>query len=916
MRMSLLTCLLWISCACHGSNLISSDADLERTTVGHRFIYLDDDPAPSVESVLSNPSQFDWHKSHQNIPNFGFKDHAYWFWLELHNEGVSDAIWYLEIGYPLLDFIEVYIQHDDGTLSKWETGDQHFFNDRPIHHRHFVFPIPLEMLEEVNIFIRVKTAGTIQVPAELWSEFHFYKHQQGYSIPHGTFIGLFIVIILYNLFLGITVRDISYFHYVTFATAFLGFFLGISGYGYQYIWSEAKTFQQYSVLIFIALALIGLTKFTLSFLKIQNTFSKTKLFLNSIVVSCIIILLLIPFIPYKYMIQALLISCVYSSVICIWTGIQSIHRLGKTAGIYTSAWAFLALGMGLLSLNKLGVIGNTELIDSIMPTSAGLMSLMLSFALGYRIQQEQAQRQQAERNALKSQKEALKARLKANELAFESEQIRLTAEAESRAKNEFLAMMSHEIRTPLNGIMGMSDLLKSTKLDNQQLRYTNTIYSSGESLLTIIDDILDFSKILAGKLDIENVPVNLFELLDNCTAIFSKQIHNKGIYLSSSLYPPREIYIQSDPVRLRQVMLNYMSNAIKFTEKGTVTQNILLDEKEEILRIETIDTGIGITEEQQEALFNAFSQADSSITRNYGGTGLGLAICKRLAELMHGRTGVSSVVGQGSTFWFECKVDIIDNGEQSITPFKDLTMGIACKQTDTQEFLLAHFENWQSTTRIVENLEEGETLDFLFVDHQSIQLHSKEKLAKAFTHNPNTIIDIGNFDSQASLRLPLTSAALFKAMQLDINVKGVQSEAIAHSHDDDLPLNGINILVAEDNSVNQMVIQALLKKLGAESTIAENGAIAYELFKAHPSNFDIILMDCEMPVLDGFSTTQKIRADGDLPPIPIIALTAHAMEIHKNKAKEAGMDDFLSKPIKRPALIQTILDALTKGHLG
>lgn len=913
MRAFTIVSLFWICLSAQASNLISSDADLERINAGERFLYLPSSKQTTIEALLDNPKQFNWKKSQQRIPNYGFQGQAYWFWLELNNEGVSNAVWYLEISYPLLDSVQVYIQKREGEIARWNTGDRLIFEDRPIHHRNFVFPIYLDQLEDANVFIRVKTDGTLQVPATLWSENSFYREQQSYSIPHGTFIGLFIVIILYNLFLGITIREVSYFHYVTFATAFLGFFLGFSGYGYQYIWSHSQTFQQYSVLLFIALALLGLTQFTLSFLKINITQSRTRALLKSIVAACLVVLLSIAFVPYKYMIQALLLICVYSSVICIWTGIQSIHQMGKTAGIYTSAWVFLALGMGLVALNKLGIIDNTLLIDTIMPTSAGAMSLMLSFALGYRIQQEQDHRQKAESHALKSQKEALKARLKANEIEFENEQIRISAEAESKAKNEFLAMMSHEIRTPLNGIMGMSDLLKSTSLDAQQRRYTNTIYSSGESLLTIINDILDFSKILAGKLDIENVPVSLFELMDSCTAVFSKQVHEKGLYLSSSIYPPRDSYIQSDPVRLRQVILNFVSNAIKFTEKGAIEFNFLLDEKHEKLRIEVIDSGIGISEEQQANLFSAFSQADTSITRNYGGTGLGLAICKKLAELMQGNTGVSSKVGRGSTFWFECKVDILDCGQKSIESFKGKQMGIACSNILTRNFLIEHFENWQATVTHIENFEKKTSLDYLLLDHQQLQHLETSKLKKLF-HIPSThIIDVGEFDEDAILHLPLTSSLLHKAFNLS-SYSSNPNIQMDSNHEDDRPLNGLNILVAEDNATNQLVIQALLKKLGAESTIADNGKKVCELLEHHPKNFDLVLMDCEMPIMDGFTAAETIRQSDntDLHALPIIALTAHAMDVHRDRAKQAGMDSFLSKPVKRQDLIQTVIDALNR----
>ena len=279
---------------------------------------------------------------------------------------------------------------------------------------------------------------------------------------------------------------------------------------------------------------------------------------------------------------------------------------------------------------------------------------------------------------------------------------------------------------------------------------------------------------------------------------------------------------------------------------------------------------------------------------------------------MNGNTGVTSNLGSGSTFWFECKVDIVDDGITSIESIKHKKIGIYTKDQLTKDFLSAHFENWTCNTVVIDDLNQPENIDYLFLDHESLNTQTKDDLCKTFSLKRERLIDIGNFDSDAILRLPLTSAALYKSMQSKDETKPA-GEQIAVSHDNDLPLNGLNILVAEDNSVNQMVIQALLKKLGAESKIYENGLLAYEALKSQPNNFDIVLMDCEMPIMDGFSTTEKIRAseNDSLKTIPIIALTAHAMDFHKVKAREAGMDSFLSKPIKRQALIQTIIDTIT-----
>jgi len=895
------------------SNLISADDDFQHLPLGDRVYYLEDtEHQYTAESLAKTSDPLPWKKSQWQVPNFGFTDSAYWFWFQAENEGLTPVHWMLEVQYPLLDNIEVYMKTDEGQVFHWSTGDKVPFHRRPIDHRHFVFPFGLESLEHTDVFIRVESEGTLELPISLWHQDEFYRNQQSISLPHGIFIGLFLVVILYNFFLWLTIRESSYLYYVGFACSFLGFFFSLSGYGNQLIWSAFPLFQQYSVFFFIALSLFSLTQFTISFLKIFNSHSKAYHFLRSINFASVVNIVLALFLPYEIMIQILMITCIYSSFICIWVGVQSIKRHGKTAGLYTGAWAVLAGGMLLMAIEKMGFIAGNRLIEATMPVSAGIMSLMLSFALGYRIQEEQRNREQAEKSALKSQKEALKARLKANELAFQSEQVRVAAEAEGRAKNEFLAMMSHEIRTPLNGIMGMSDLLKSTELEPQQRRYVNTIYSSGESLLTIINDILDFSKILAGKLDVENVPVDLCELMDNCTSVFAQPCRDKQLTFTAMLTPAAPVFIQSDPVRLRQVILNYLSNAVKFTEEGDIDLMIDIDLKAEVLTIKVKDSGIGIDSEKQQSLFSAFSQADSSTTRKYGGTGLGLAICKKLAELMGGRVGITSKIGTGSTFEFCCKVDVIDTGESFAKDTQDIQFVTLCLPESDQRFIERHSELWHTS---YEHLSEGDINSRLPTLNESTWVFTTQEFKHTLSQRfPSlNILSIGQFDETSDIRYPLSTSSLIKCFIQD-NSQQQHAAQFSIQENDGHPLNGLHILVAEDNQVNQMVIKALLAKLGAEASIVENGEQALKAIE-NSNDYDLILMDCEMPIMDGFSATEAIR---QLPSpkaknIPIIALTAHAMEVHKKRALACGMNQFLSKPVKRGDLIQVVIDTYSQN---
>jgi signal transduction histidine kinase/CheY-like chemotaxis protein len=875
---------------------------------------VEEDPSINFENLANDLDKLNWKVNNTESPNFGFNLKPHWFWITLKNDSLKSVYWLLQVHYPLIDFIDVYHIKSDGALQQWHTGDRLPFSSRAIDHPDFLFPLKLGFLEETQLLIRVESSGAMQAPMKLWDEREFFKMVQKESIPQGIFIGLFLVLILYNLFLYLGTKDLSFLYYVVFASGFLLFFMSLDGYGFQYLWPNSIVFQQYSVFIFISIALFSMSEFTIKFLSITKKDPITYIMLKVISVATLLCISCVIFLPYKITIQIILFICLYASVIMTIVGIKRIKEMGASASLYASGWIVMAIGIIVLVLDKFAVISSNEYTILAAPVSIVIFSLLLSFALGYRIQEERKIRMIAEKNFILSQTEALESRLKSNQLEYESEQLRIKSEAEIEAKNSFLAMMSHEIRTPLNGIMGLSHLLKHTKLDVKQKQYIDTIYFSGESLLTIINDILDYSKILAGKLDIENIPVNVFDFIKNCTSILTNVLKENNINLYVSISPAVPFIIKSDPVRLRQVILNYLSNAIKFSNNNDIHLNLSLNPTSNELEINVIDKGIGIPKEKQGILFDAFSQADSSTTRKYGGSGLGLAICKQLALLTGGNVGVNSEEGNGSHFWFTCKIEVLDLPIQDFfTTEKKYFISMLQSASDFN-FIESQLVLWNCQLVDSKSVDSKQNYSGVFIDHKVARISSLNSILKQFNLPKDTIYEVGDFDDTSQLCRPLTTGAIFEIANNIIPSKEniSQSSSIAPINVDNCPLNGLRILIAEDNHVNQMVITAMIKKMGAESTLVGNGKLAVDEMAINPDAYDIILMDCEMPIMDGFTASKLIHqaAPNTMASTPIIALTAHAMDLHLKHAEDAGMSGFISKPIDQKLLVSHILNAL------
>ncbi len=768
---------------------VGVDEHLLKKALGDDLLYFaTDNYDGNVEQAISFSST--WGRSEKSPPNFGFSKKAYWFKVPLNNTSASNLNFLLSIKYSLADHLGVYTVADGKVLKGVRLGDKLPFPQREIDNRNFLVPILIPKKSNVELYIFLRTNGSSQMPAVLWSKDAFYAEDLKETFGLGMYFGFIIIMIAYNLFLYFSVRDPSYLYYVVFVSSFLIFQATLSGHAYQFLWPNSPLWNDLSVPYGVLMANICGLLFTMNFLSLRK--EAPRLFQLCVVQILIFSVLFFTYfaLGYATTLKITAVLTVINAISLDVIGITLLRRGIKHARFYVIGWTAFLVGCLLLSLMFLGVLPLFFLTEHGAKLGSTIEVVLLSFALADRINAERTEK-------LDAQNMLSEVRMEMYREEFKHKEKDIATQASINAKDEFLSTMSHEIRTPMNGVIGVLQLLEDTNLSDKQKELVDVMNGSSKTLLSVINDILDFSKIQAGKMEVEKIPFNLRVLIKDIAKLYDMTLRLKSnVKFIVNVEADIPEYVLGDSVRVRQIITNYLNNAVKFTHSGDIVLKVSVGREQRVC-ISVRDSGIGISEEGVSSLFKKFSQTNTDTSRKYGGTGLGLNICKALSELMNGEVGVESTEGVGSVFWVD------------------------------------------------------------------MPLPKCEAPAKV------------DEESKGSGRL----------------------------------LAGCRVLVADDNTVNQFVIRSMLKKIGITNVVfVQDGEEA--VAKTDEDDFDVIFMDCHMPVLDGMGATRIIR-ERELASkgarTPVIALTASASEQDKKACFDSGMDFHLSKPIILSELNDTLL---------
>ncbi len=848
---------------------------------------------------------------------------AYWMSLTLKNDTQAFKRQLIVVPFPFIGNLQAFISNKSEITEHYRLGVQFPYIERPIKERYPMVPIDIPAGESRTILLRSKNAAGYPIEsATLWDRAAYFEQPDRELAINSFYFGIGLIFIIYHLVIYGFSRDRDYLLYVGLVSVTLIQYFINRGFGYSLLW---PTMSSWNITLngacpSLLYLLSGWFSWSFLDLKIKSpVFSRFIVtMLYGIAATILVTLFLKPGLKTIPVFISLLLATVMffslwlASLYMWWKGDQNARN-------YNFAWSFYLFSWSTVVLYHMDIVPHFQGIEYSIVLGHITLMLLLSFALASKI----------------------------NQLAEQ----RSLALMENKAKSEFLAKMSHEIRNPMNGVLGMTELLLHTDLNAEQLRYSKLIKKSSNLLLNVINEILDYSKIEAGKLELEQAVMDLEEVVSDVIALFRVQNKSRGVQLIADITPGTPTQLIGDPMRLRQILVNLLSNAFKFTEVGEIRLNVKrvrknLKETEErpVIYFSVTDTGIGIPTETQAKLFSAFKQADSSTTRQYGGTGLGLTICRQLIELMDGEIGVKSNPGKGATFWFSVPLseshEKIEKFLVDETLLHNKRLLVVDDYATYAEALQQHARSWGMDARITCNGERAldilracktkqQTFDLIAVDLDMPGINGVELIRqiRQETLTPNTPCLLISATHTLPDKAFLAAAGINRAIakpdtvsQLKavfLNLLGAVSQEKKAEPQRSLELpDNLQILVAEDNDVNRLVIKGLLKSLGVTSTLVENGEQAVMLLQGNHDLYDLVFMDCEMPIMDGYQAVEAIRRmemQYSLTKIPIVALSAHAVSEMVEKSLAAGMDDHLAKPVNAEALLKAIRNYCTES---
>lgn len=616
---------------------VADDQNID-SLITSSFVYFEDASASTkVQDIINNSFDYQWTKINDPSISFGFTRSAYWLKADLVNNSTSAKELYLDIANPKVLLAELYLVDESNTtpriISSISISSNDSIKGRIIPHRHPVFPITLEGGQHQVAYLHLKNEFAFTVPVHLWKPESFNANDNLYLILQGGYFGCMLAMLTYNLFIFLSTRDRSFLYYVLFISSLVFFSIVDRGFGNEYLWhgNENWSFRLYTAFVAVSVALAtGFGRVYLLVSKYSPRFDLSLKVMES--VSWILVLWALAF-PSIEAIMITIVAMLLSGTLVIVSALYVLKQGQALAKFYLLAWTVIIVGGTAHVFGNFGIIPFSHLSEHMLQLSNIIEAMLLSFGLGYRI------------NLLKKEKE--QARLE----TITERQHTLKEQEMNQAKTQFFASMSHEFRTPLTAILGYSELSKADQVSSEEKdRNIETINQSAQHMLQLINDTLDLSKIESQKMDIEILPVDVPALITDVHKIIHVLANNKNIYFRTEYDYPIPKIIQTDPTRLKQALINLCSNAIKFTQIGGVTLRVSYLDSSNTIQFSVIDTGIGIKDNALGQLFNAFSQADSSTTRNFGGTGLGLYLSKIIANRLDGDIYVKSELGKGSTF--------------------------------------------------------------------------------------------------------------------------------------------------------------------------------------------------------------------------------------------------------------------------